>query len=97
VGDLFIGYNDALTNLDDLSGPISVGWALTISNNDTLANLDGLSGITSVGGDFQITSSYALHDCKVCDFLDQLTTGPADIVVWDNVDDTCTPVPAGCP
>ena len=32
-----------------------------------------------------------------CDLLDQLTTVPTDINVDDNLDDTCTPVPAGCP
>ena len=36
-------------------------------------------------------------DCEACDLLDQLTTGPTAIDVHDNLDDTCTPVPANCP
>jgi hypothetical protein len=38
-----------------------------------------------------------LPDCEVCDLLDQLTSAPTSIDVHDNLADTCTPVPTGCP
>ncbi len=42
--------NDALTNLNGLSGITSLGGYIVITEHTSLENLDGLSGITSVGG-----------------------------------------------
>ena len=67
-------------------------------NNDALTNLDGgLSALTSVTEYFMIGYNDALPDCEVCDVLDQLTSTPTSTYVGSNLDDTCTPVPAGCP
>jgi len=74
-----------------------VGWDLWIAWNAALTNLDGLSGITSVTDDFWILYNNILPDCEACELLDQITSGPNTISVHDNLTDTCTPVPAGCP
>ena len=92
-----IGNNDSLDNLDGLSALTSVGDYLRIEQNLVLANLDGLSALTSVGGAFQVYENDSLPDCEVCDLLDQLVSGPSLMEVFDNVDDTCTPVPDNCP
>ncbi len=95
--------NDALTNLDGLSGITSVGGDLIIGSqfsyggNPVLANLDGLSNILSVAGDLTIFNNDLLPDCEACDLLDQFASAPITIYVHDNLDDSCTPVPAGCP
>ena len=65
--------------------------------NDFITNLDGLGALTSMNGILWIYSNDVLPDCEVCDLLDQLTTTPAPIDVHDNLDDSCTPVPVGCP
>ena len=65
--------------------------------DDALTTLDGLNGLTSVGGYLRIFYNGVLPDCEVCDLLDQLTSWPIGINVYDNLDDACTPVPAGCP
>ena len=97
-GDLEIWNNDALINLDGLSGITgSVGGGLKIWDNDALTNLDGLSALTSIGTYFDIYFNVGLPDCEACDLLDQLSSTPTDIDVHDNLDDTCTPVPASCP
>jgi hypothetical protein len=97
-GDLSIGGNDVLTNLDGLSALTSVGGGhLIVINNPIITNLNGLSGITSVGENLSIYYNYVLPNCEACDLLDQLTSAPTSINVHDNLDDTCTPVPANCP
>jgi hypothetical protein len=50
-----------------------------------------------VGEDFVIHNNDILPDCEACEVLDQLTSAPTSIDVHDNLDDSCTPVPAGCP
>jgi len=50
-----------------------------------------------MNGILWVYSNEVLPDCEVCDLLDQITTAPSPIDVDDNFDDTCTPVPAGCP
>ena len=78
-GDLNIGYNAALTNLNGLSGITgSVGGNLSISGNPALTNLDGLSGITSIGGSLYIGENVALTNL---DGLSGLTSvgGPLTI------------------
>ena len=62
-----------------------------------LTNLDGLSALTSVNLGLTIRGNDNLRDCEVCDLLDQFTSAPDVVVVSDNLDDTCTPVPANCP
>ncbi len=94
---LDISSNPNLANLDGLSGITSVGSFLIIRGNDIITNLDGLSDLTSVGGELYIYNNDTLPGCEVCDLLDQLTTGPTSIWVYDNLDDSCTPVPANCP
>ena len=39
-----------------------------------------------------------LPDCEACDLLDQLqfSPGPGMMIVFDNLDDSCTPVPDNC-
>jgi len=102
-GGLGIVNNPTLTNLDGLSGITSVGEGLEINGwleilfNAALTNLDGLSALTSVSNDLYISDNTVLPDCEACDLLDQLTTAPFLIDVHDNLDDSCTPVPAGCP
>jgi len=96
-GNLVISGNAALTNLDGLSALTSVDGDLGIGSNEALTSLDGLSVLTSVGGGLGIFSNHVLPDCEVCDLLDQLVSGPNEIDVDDNLDDSCTPVPANCP
>ena len=95
-GGLTIDDNAALTHLDGLGGITSVGAELWITRNEALAHLDGLSALTSVGNNLTIFDNYALPDCEACDLLDKLTSGPTLIDVHDNLDDSCTPVPANC-
>jgi len=97
-GLLVISSNPALSNLDGLSALTSVGgeFGLTINNNKALANLDGLGALTWIKH-LLITSNLVLPDCEVCELLDQLTTAPTPTEVHDNLDDSCTPVPTGCP
>ncbi len=85
-----------ITTLAGLDSGISLGGVLIIDNNQ-LTSLDGLSSLTSVGAHINISSNTALPDCEVCDLLDQFTTVPTTITVSDNLDDSCTPVPANCP
>ncbi len=96
-GGLTISFNTILTNLTGLSALTSVGWSLSFYDNYALTNLDGLSALTSVGGALYIDFNVLLPDCEVCDLLDQLTSVPTGIDVHDNLDDSCTPVPANCP
>jgi len=56
-----------------------------------------LNSLNSVGWDLTIHDNYTLPDCEACILLDQLLAAPTAIDVYDNLDDTCTPVPAGCP
>ena len=96
-GNLSIRNNEALNNLDGLSACNSVGGELKIHNNDTLTNLDGLSALTSANNHWWIYENTALPDCEVCELLDQLTGGSTSLSVFENLDDTCTPVPGNCP
>ena len=98
-GDLSLEENAALTSLNGLSALTSVGVDLEIFGNHVLTSLDGLSALTSVGDNLWIDQNSVLPDCEVCDLLDQLTTGPSpsEMCVADNLDDSCTPVPANCP
>ena len=61
---LRINDNDALTNLDGLSGISSVDGDLHIFATPALTNLDGLSGITSVGDDLEILYNDALTNIE---------------------------------
>jgi len=94
--------NPALTDLDGLDGITSLE-RLRITGNATLTNLDGLSGLTYIGEGtsaskgLDVRGNPALPDCEICDLLEQLTTGDVMVDVGDNLDDTCTPVPDGCP
>ena len=85
-----------MTSLDGLSALTSVNY-LTIEWNPLITNLDGLSALTSVGERLSITVNDILPDCEACDILDQLTSTPTTIEVYDNLDDSCTPVPTNCP
>ncbi len=85
------------TDLSELSCLTSVGGYLWIEFNASLTNLDGMSALTSVGGYLEISVNDILPDCEVCDLLDQLTDEPFYVTVNDNLDDSCTPVPANCP
>jgi hypothetical protein len=96
-GELSIFANSILADLSGLSALASAGDLLHLQGNDVLDNLDGLSALTTVGGAFSVYFHLVLPDCEVCELLDQLTTGPTSILVWDNLDDTCTPVPENCP
>ena len=74
-----------------------MGENLQIRYNGALTNLDGLSALTSVSDEFWIHYNDILPDCEACEVLDQITSGPVSIDVYDNLDDLCTPVPASCP
>ena len=85
------------TDLSELICLTSVGGNLFLWDNDALTALAGLNALTSVGNNLTIFDNYALPDCEACDLLDQLTSGPTLIDVHENLDDSCTPVPANCP
>lgn len=98
-GDLNIWENHSLASLEGLSALEKVGGPIHIDGNDSLSNLDGLSALTEV---FETTLSFSenpsLPDCEVCELLDQLIEGQDhSIVVHDNLEDACTPVPDNCP
>jgi hypothetical protein len=93
-----IGNNSSLISLEGLGGITDLGeyGCLGIYNNDALISLEGLSGLTWVDDEFVIWDNNILPDCEACAILSQLTTVPT-VEVYDNLDDTCTPVPANCP
>jgi hypothetical protein len=73
---------------------VGVG-GLTISYNASLTNLDGLSALTSVVylsivWNSSLTSLDGLSNLA---HVDKILT----IAVYDNFDDSCTPVPDNCP
>ena len=94
VGSLVISSNNALTNLNGLSSLTKVIGYMETSDNNSLTSLNGLNNLASVGGTLQMGDNKALPDCAVCNLLNQLNYGTIDI--YDNLDDTCTPVLARC-
>jgi hypothetical protein len=90
--------NDVLPNLDGMSALTWVTGAwLDINSNASLDNLDGLGNLIQLNGDLLIYDNPDLPECEACDLLDQLTLGPSSTDVYDNLSDTCTPVPDNCP
>jgi hypothetical protein len=104
-GDLTIDSNNALTGLDGLANLVSVDGSVTIggfddifpAGNEMLTSLAGLASMASIGGGLEVSNNYVLPDCEACDLLGHITTGPLWLDVFDNLDDTCTPVPDNCP
>ena len=94
-GYLGIDYNNALASVD-LSALVTVEECLYITHDPVLDSLD-LSALTSVGWEFEVNNNDLLPDCDVCAILDHTVTATGGIAVHDNLDDTCTPVPANCP
>jgi len=94
-GDLHVvGNNDA--TLITLSSLSSVGGSLRITYNPLLENYD-LSSLTSVIEEVFFYQNMNLPDCNACTLLSQLTSAPFSVGVYSNLDDSCTPVPTGCP
>lgn len=78
---LWMEYNDDLTNIDGLSGLVSV-QDIFISDNQNLTNLDGLSGITSVPGNITIQANFNLSNM---DGLSSLTSIGGSFIFGDNL------------
>jgi hypothetical protein len=108
--ELRIERNWKMTGVEGLEGLVGMHYeesfvagcdspgVITVSENNLLTNLDGLSGLQILDDvNVIITDNAFLPDCEACDLLDQLASVPTSIDVQDNLDDTCTPVPANCP
>jgi hypothetical protein len=73
---------------------------VSVSNNSALSGLagsDGLVSLVELSGVLEVFYNASLPDCEVCDLLDQLSGAPIGLYVQNNLDDSCTPVPEGCP
>jgi len=81
LGGLNIQNNAALTNLDGLSGLVSVGDAVNIAGNDALTGVDGLASLTAVGGVFVLDDNLALSHV---DGLARLESVGGDLLITDN-------------
>jgi hypothetical protein len=93
--DLEINDNDSLVDFDGLNNINSI-HDLEIQDNDALTNLAGLSALTDLVT-LNVIDNIALPDCEACELLDQLTEEPWETSVYDNLEDSCTPVPDNCP
>ncbi|NUQ22852.1 MAG: T9SS type A sorting domain-containing protein [Saprospiraceae bacterium] len=62
-GDLQIINNDAMINIDFLSGITAVNGNLVIRNNNLIFNIDGITNITDISGGLEITGNPNLLDC----------------------------------
>jgi len=73
--------------------------SINISSNESLAVLAniGLSVGLTLTDVLHVSLNPSLADCAVCDLLSRLTATPVTIDVQDNLDDSCSPVPANCP
>ena len=89
--------NLALESVDGLSSLTTVEQNLTIMQNSSLTDLDGLGALITVGWDLFVGGNPDLPDCQVCELLSRLNEEPTNIDVTANLDDSCTPVPEGCP
>ena len=79
-----------------ISNLISVGGGINISYNTAFVDFD-LSSLISVSGGLTVMFNEVLPDCKVCTLLSQLIISPTLVAVNNNFDDSCTPIPTGCP
>ncbi|NRB48634.1 MAG: T9SS type A sorting domain-containing protein [Saprospiraceae bacterium] len=59
-GELFIAFNDILTDLDGLSSLTSVGSSVRILGNFSLLNVNGLSNLATIGGNLEIGDNSSL-------------------------------------
>jgi hypothetical protein len=106
-GDIIIDDNGALANLDGLSRITSVGGDLAIGyagemyagpiGNSALTNLDGLNGLTTIDGDLGIAENTSLPTCEATNLLCQLIAFDGSVYISDNLADSCTDDPTGCP
>jgi hypothetical protein len=94
--DFGVTLSYSLTSMN-LTSLVSVGEDFIVSNNHALTNLDGLSSLASIGGTLWVFDNASMPDCEVCELIDQLTEGPAEVYTSPNVEDDCTPVPDNCP
>ena len=94
--NIYIGYNEALTNLHGLGGLTSVGDQLHITGNPSLSSLEGLTALNQIAHYLRIYANVALPDCEICELAEQLDDGPAGFQVQGNFADECTPVPDNC-
>lgn len=95
--DVRISGNPGLASLDGMGSLAEVSSYLLVADNDGLATLDGLDALTEVGWSLGVRYNAALPDCEVCELIDQLSSLPDPTDVYDNLDDSCTPVPTNCP
>jgi len=94
-GDLQIIGNGSLPSFS-LSNLVSVGGLNHIMYNDVLTSFD-LGSLISLAGELVVYDNVVLPDCVACDLLGQLTSGPASVSVFNNFEDSCSPVPTNCP
>jgi hypothetical protein len=94
---VWIYHLPALTDLDGLSGIETLEGRLWLGDNASLVALDGLGSLTEVEDIVRIGNNPLLPECEVCDLLDKLAAEPDVTQVYDNLSDTCTPVPDNCP
>jgi len=85
--NLYIGFNDALTDLSGLENITTVGLNLKLFYNDVLTNLDGLSGITTLGGEISLFSNETLTDVSGLENIAANTITFLEIVFNDQLSD----------
>ena len=78
-------------------GSLTSVETLTLRHSTGITSLDDLGSLTSIVETLNLTSNSALPDCEACQLIDQLTVVPPVISIYDNLDDSCTPVPENCP
>jgi hypothetical protein len=92
--DLVFADNAHLANVS-VATLDSVEGSLVVEDNHSMIDLYWLYGLESVRT-LRVYDNVSLPDCAVCDLLEQLDEWPDTILVTNNLDDECTPVPAGC-
>jgi len=84
-GDVFIAYNEYLSDIRGLSALAFVGGDLHISNNRQLLVLDGLSALASIGGNLILDGRYPFAGhLENIDGLSALTSVGGDIRIEAN-------------
>lgn len=103
-GKLQVADNESLTSLYGLGDPPRLVGEIQVLRNPALTSLDGLIGAAFLEDDtleqetiVWISDNPSMPDCEVCLLLGELPEPPAYVVVEDNLDDACTPVPENCP
>jgi hypothetical protein len=74
-GDLILGNNPLLSDIDGLCNLVHLGWRLRIDGNAVLQNLGGLGNLQEFNGDrIVIANNSSLPTCEAWGFVEQMQT-----------------------